>query len=274
LTRFARTLPWSGGFRVRAGMDGDAVSHCLLLALVIPFVALTSAGCGETSSSSERESDADPSDSRDALTENRVTWDKDGVIDPRYGISGYWYAFNDCPPNPNGVKCTQPDDALVGPDHEPGWSTSPERVCMKGIAPRVEGDYDLQWGAGMGFFVGGTRSYDATGRGVIGFMFDVTQGTADAAPAPPTLRISFDTPSTADEAHHSITIALPALDQPVIFSELEQGSWVVDPRPFTAEAITTVGFDVYTNDQAPKLYDFCVSNFRVLCERPRCEALK
>ena len=29
---------------------------------------------------------------------------------------------------------------------------------------------------------------------------------------------------------------------------------------------TAIQFDVYSNNQAPKAYDFCVSNFRVLCE--------
>jgi hypothetical protein len=116
------------------------------------------------------------------------------------------------------------------------------------------------------------QPYDATKYGVKGFRFDITEGTPGTH-APATLAVRLRVSSVPVEAAHFIKIAVPALNQAVSWaqdsiapsaSEVEQGTWITDPTPFTPEAILSIEFEVYTNNQAPKPYDFCVSNFRVL----------
>jgi hypothetical protein len=140
--------------------------------------------------------------------------------------------------------------------------------------------YNLQWGAGIGIDLGvydaalGVEySYDAAAHGIIGFMFDIMQGPPGppALPAPATLRVSLQMPGLED-ASHFITVMLPSVGQRVMFpspaktvDEVEQGSWVMAPTQFTPQAIETIKFEVNPNNQAPKDYNLCVSNFRVLC---------
>jgi hypothetical protein len=232
-------------------------------------VILAVGGCGQAREG--RGDDTSAAGAPGEPREARVTWDKHGVIDRRWGIEGSWHSYSDCASGgvALGFPCTRLDPQLLGPDGREGWATSASQVCMKGTVPKVELTtdrtlaYDYQWGAGWGFTLGVGMPYDATAHNIIGFMFDVTHGSADA-PAPATLRIRLTMPTTAED-HHFITIALPSLDRRVMFDEVEQGEWVMVPREFRPEAIDGVGFEVYSNNQAPKDFDFCVSNFRVVC---------
>jgi hypothetical protein len=114
----------------------------------------------------------------------------------------------------------------------------------------------------MGFDLG-AETYDASAHGIAGFMLDITQG-APGPPAPATLRVNIAMPTTQGEPHFT-TIALPSLDQRLMFDEVQQGTWVMVPTELRPEAIEGIDVDVYANNQAPKAYDFCVSNLRVVC---------
>jgi hypothetical protein len=246
------------------------------IAFSTAFAAVVGGGCGQASPSSAKNHGSGSNET--VFRTERVTWDQNGIIDRRWGIEGSWYAYDDCGterPSQN-FPCTDRDPELSGPDGIQGWATSASKVCMRGTVPRVELKpdkmlaYEYQWGAGMGFNLGAwnpdleTRdAYDATAHGIIGFMFDVTQGTP-GPPAPATLRISLPMPATEAESHF-ITIAPPSLDRGVMFDEVEQGFWVTVPTEFRPQTIQGIKFDVYTNNQAPKDYDFCVGNFRVVC---------
>jgi hypothetical protein len=229
------------------------------------FAALAVGGCSQALQPTVEGHGGDPG--AEQLREARVTWNRYGEIDGRWGIEGAWFSYSDCSTEGAGLgfPCTRLDRELVGPDGSEGWATSASQVCMKGTVPRIESGntlaLDYQWGAGIGFSLG--EPYDATAHNVIGFMFDVTQG-APGKPAPATLNIGLAMPATVG-VPHIIAIPLPSLDRRVMFDEVEQGEWVAAPTQFRPEAISTVGFDVYTNNQAPKDYHFCVSNFRVLC---------
>jgi hypothetical protein len=85
------------------------------------------------------------------------------------------------------------------------------------------------------------------------------------AVGPPDLRINVVTPSTVGSSHF-IGIATPALDQPILFSELLQGAWILRPVPFDPTQISNLEFHVYTNASAPTPFDFCVMNLRVLTQ--------
>jgi hypothetical protein len=124
--------------------------------------------------------------------------------------------------------------------------------------------YALQWGALLGFELAGTGAadgtsgpYDAGGFGIRGFMFDISGSP------PPTIRVSFLTEQTVNSAHF-VEVTLPAPSQAVLFSDALQGSWVTMPVPLDTSALTAVTFQVYTNTTAPKPFDFCISNARIL----------
>jgi hypothetical protein len=244
-----------------------------LLALLTAVVAL---GCGHTSSqASDGEPPADGKTS--GLIQKRTTWDAKGLIDGRFGIEGHWHAFHDSPTTEDGQPETPardhtlPDLELLGPDSQPGWSTSSTQICMKGIATKVtvgsdvDAAFTAQYGAGIGFDLNHGLPYDAEVRGIVGFMFDVREGSV-GAPTPPTLRASIELPSVDVGTSYFMDLLVPAVDQTLTFSEVEQGSWVGEPTIFTADALIGVTIQVTTNTQAPKPYDFCVSNFRVLME--------
>jgi hypothetical protein len=80
--------------------------------------------------------------------------------------------------------------------------------------------------------------------------------------APVTLRINVVTPKTIGVSHFTET----ALSRSafVDFGSVRQGDWVLDPTPLDRTQITDIQFHVYTNEQAPTPFDFCVSYVYVL----------
>jgi hypothetical protein len=264
---------------VISGTEMPCRSRHSLLALLTALVAL---GCGQSSQAADGEQPAAGNaslPSNAAPLQKPISWDAQGVIDGRFGIEGNWYAYHDSPTTDQGEpemparEHTLPDPELVGPDpdREPGWSTSPTQICMKGIATKVTVGSDIdaafkaQYGAGVGFTLNNGSAYDAKVRGIVGFMFDVGGGSAEA-PTPPTLRASIELPSVDVGTSYFMDLLVPAVDQALLFSEVDQGSWVGEPKLFTADALQAVTIQITTNTQAPKPYDFCVSNLRVLME--------
>jgi len=230
----------------------------------------TAGGAGDSTSSGDGgEAGATNGDS--------IRWNDEGVISTDtndFGIQGTWFIENDCADaNPAGLPCTVPEPTMIGPDMRPGWTTSADRVCAKGVAAQIVNDpgsgmpaYSLQWGVRLGFELNGTTSgtrgaYDAVMRGLRGLRFDIT---SSGTPTPPTLRVNFVTTSTTDDDAHFIEVALPAVGQDFLFNDALQGSWISAPVVLDKAALTAVTFQVYTNTSTPKPFDFCVSNARVV----------
>jgi hypothetical protein len=211
-----------------------------------------------------------------APNDDTVTWDGDGFISAdsnAFGIQGAWFFETDCAEAmPAGLPCTTPNFELQGPDMLPGWSATTARVCAKGVAPQVINDqngmpaYLLQWGARLGFELNaagsGTRQpFDAAEQGIKGFAFDII--TQTTPPQPADMRINVITTGT-DENPHFVTVILPAANLYVLLDDALQGSWVTMPVVLDETELTAITVQVYTNATAPKPFDFCVSNLRVV----------
>jgi hypothetical protein len=188
----------------------------------------------------------------------------DGVVPPGsnpYGISGNWYSFDDCADaSLYNLTCTKRADVLLGPDGLPGWTIQQDLVCARGIAPRVElgpdgaPAYGLQWGFGLGLSLNQGLPWDAASRCIRGFLVDI------GGNAPATLRINVVTPKTVGISHF---VEVPLGPNAVVdFTTIRQGFWVTTQTPLDTTQITDLQFHVYTNEQAPVPYDFCVYNIR------------
>jgi len=198
----------------------------------------------------------------------RIPWDATGFIhatDNSFGIQGTWYLATDCAGAVAvGLPCTQPDLSLIGPDMQPGWATSPEKVCMRGVAPQVVADpatgmpaYALQWGALFGFNLADGLAYNAALYGIRGFQFDITANFEAR------IRANVVTTTTVGVPHF-VELFIPTVNQTVYFSDALQGSWVTAPVPLDTSALTSLEFHVYTNTTATTPFDICVSNMRVI----------
>jgi hypothetical protein len=208
-----------------------------------------------------------------------IPWDMDGWVAAdanTYEIQGPWYSYNDCDDAmPLGLPCTQPEMSMMGPDDKLGWTTSPEKVCTKGVSPQVimyQGmlAYSQQWGAGIALDLNSTggdmavkNDYDAAAKGIKGFMFDIISNTTPATPAE--VRVNFKTKLTGDASHFVPTA--PKANVQVLFADAMQGSWITDPmmiKDLPVNALESVQFQVATNKDTPSPFDFCVSNMRVI----------
>ena len=188
----------------------------------------------------------------------------DGIVLPGsnpYGISGGWYSFDDCADaSLANLKCTERTPTLLGPDGLTGWTIVQDLVCARGTAPRVElgpdgvPAYAIQWGFGLGLNLNQGLPWNAANQCVRGFLIDIG-GTA-----PATLRINVVTSKTNGISHF---VEVPLGQNAVVdFATIRQGNWVANPTPFDATQITDLQFHVFTNEQAPVPYDFCVYNIR------------
>jgi hypothetical protein len=208
-----------------------------------------------------------------------IPWDMDGWVDAAantYAIQGPWYSYNDCDDAmPVGLPCTQPDMNMMGPDGKPGWTTSAEKVCTKGVAPLVvmyqgSAAFSLQWGAGIALDLNSTggamaekRDYDAAAKNIKGFMFDIVSNTTP--PTPAQVRVNYKTKATGD-ASHFVPVTMSKSNAQILFADAMQGSWVMgaDVKDLPVNALEAVQFQVATDDVAAKPFDFCVSNMRVI----------
>jgi hypothetical protein len=199
-----------------------------------------------------------------------IRWDTNGYVSPgtnAFGIEGSFYFATDCMTTGAELRCTQPDRNLIGPDGQYGWAASSGVACARGTTAQVTNDatgmpaYDRQWGAilGLSLWQEGSVVFDAKAHGIFGFVVDVF------AVGPPNLRINVVTPTTVGSSHF-ISVAPPVVDQPILFSQVLQGSWVQNPVPFDSAQISNLEFHVHTNASAPTPFDFCVENLRVVTQ--------
>jgi hypothetical protein len=196
-----------------------------------------------------------------------IYWDFYGAIYSNqnpYGINGGWYTFDDCgDASLVGLPCTARNPMLSGPDGQRGWAVAASTaVCASGTAPRVQigpdgaPAYGIQWGFGMGFSLNGGAPFNAAAQCMRGFEFVLTGN------APVTLRINVVTPKTIGVSHFTETAL--SRNAFVDFASVRQGPWVPDPSPLDVSMITDIQFHVYTNEQAPTPFEFCVDYVRVL----------
>jgi hypothetical protein len=230
----------------------------------------TAAGAGGSAGDAEGGEAGAPND-------DTIRWDAGGFISAgsnAAGIQGSWFFETDCTgATLAGLPCTVPNPALVGPDMLAGWSTNTTRVCTKGIVPQVVNDpmtgmpaYVIQWGARLGFELnaagsGARQPFDAEEQGISGFALDIV--TQSTPPQPADVRINVVTTGTVDDPHF-VQALLPAATLNVRLSDALQGTWVTAPVVLDQSELTAITFQVYTNVVAPKPFDFCISNVRVL----------
>jgi len=210
-----------------------------------------------------------------------IGWNDQGVISSdtnEFGIQGTWFFETDCADAaPEGLPCTVPDATLVGPDGQLGWSTSADRVCAKGVGSQVIEDpetgmpaYSLQWGVRIGFALnedprtGDRGPYDAAMRGLSGFQFDVASPNA----TPYTLRVVYLATTLPAKGFWGTTgwpmveFLLPTVDLVAPFEQRCEDC----PGPIDTTVLTEVHFEMFTNPNAPKPFDFCISDLRVALE--------
>jgi hypothetical protein len=78
--------------------------------------------------------------------------------------------------------------------------------------------------------------------------------------------VNFKAKTTGDASHFK-PVTLSKSNEAVLFEEAAQGSWVMgtDVVPdVPVNALESIQFQVSTDEVAPKPFDFCVSNMRVI----------
>jgi hypothetical protein len=200
-----------------------------------------------------------------------IPWESDGYISSNRniaGLEGGFYFAKDCPSAAErNLPCTESDPGLSGPDGQYGWAVSETVACARGKAVQVVADpatgvlaYELQWGAllGIAMYEPGESVYDATARRVIGFAFDLS------GVAPLELRVNVVTPETIGAPHFVTALVTPFSEHTLLFSDARQGSWIVNPSALDTSRVSAIEFHVSTDAWAPKAFDFCISNLRVI----------
>jgi hypothetical protein len=198
-----------------------------------------------------------------------IVWDVNGSLtgDDACGTSGVFRPYDDCADaTPLGLPCTEWDAALSGPEGQPGFSVSGGKACGRGTVRRVidgpDGTeaYSAMWGAKVSLDFsgpGGEHPFDAAACGVRGFRFDLER-RGDLSDLRVRLRSGAESSPFA-----FVTYLLPARRAELVFERLDDGQDDPGPPP-VPEAIHSLSFEVYTNTSAPKSFDFCVSNLRLL----------
>jgi hypothetical protein len=203
-----------------------------------------------------------------------VKWDAMGWIEGDnnpFGIEGPWYSYDDCvDAMAAGLSCTMREPSMTGSDSKTGWKVDENQVCAKGTAAAVANaqSYDKQWGFGIAFDLanaggGATKMpYNATAQNIKGFSFNITGS------APPKIRINV-TNAEVDNAAHFRQVDVPsgpAANQ-VVFTDtvnFKQGDWITARTTFDPTKIYAVQFQVFTDLNTAKPFDFCVSDFKVI----------
>jgi len=250
-----------------------------LVSFAVAVLACT--GCGDTNSvvpgssggsssagGSTSQSGASGASGSSTPSGTALTWDAGGFVAPDanpFKIQGPFYFYSDCEPA-SGLPCTTPDASLTGADGKPGWSVTPNAVCIKGTAVKVENSmFAAQWGAGLALDLnsaGGDPgapatkgTFDLSAAGVRGFSVDIS-GTAPAR-----IRINLTMPGLADS---NFVDALVPGTTTFDVSALKQGSWVTNKTPLDPTKVEALQFQVFTTAGAPTPFDFCVNAIRVI----------
>lgn len=218
-------------------------------------------------------------------TEDLLTWDDTGNVpdgENGFEISGSWSLDDDCdsvlpqivngsfvcPDDPPTKSCcTERDESLRGPPTlgEPGWSVTPGvpgessgTACARlTTAAHVASN---QWGARLALDLNNGGAYDATraraGGRVIGFAFDIESPGAESVD----LEVGV---GTTDNDSHFQVLTIPAHGAALSFADLPYNFVEHPGKPLDLTALTHIDFAMPSLETAT-VYDFCVTNLRVL----------
>ncbi|HWP08429.1 MAG TPA: hypothetical protein VNN72_21955 [Polyangiaceae bacterium] len=217
-----------------------------------------------------------------------LTWDALGNVsadENEFEISGPWFLYDDCgsvlPQIENGSFvcpadaatkscCTERDESLAGPPPlgDPGWSvtagvpgeTSGSACVRLTTAAHVT---SWQWGAGLALNLNNWGAFDASrarsGGRIIGFSFDIESGR----PGSVELQVGI---GTTDNDSHFQVLAIPARGAKLLFEDLPY-NFSNPGNPLDLTAATRINFAMPSIESAT-VFDFCVTNLRVLHEAP------
>jgi hypothetical protein len=197
-----------------------------------------------------------------------LSWDTSGRLtgDDECGTNGIFRPADDCADaTPLGLPCTEWDEALTGPDGEPGFAVSERKVCVRGTVQQVVNGsdgmpaYSEMWGAKVALSLSGsdgTSPFDATACGIRGFRFDLERSGELSD-----VRVRLH--SGAEPGSLFETAVLPARDFEFVFDRLGKGQDDLSPPP-SPDEIHSLDFELYSNASRPKPFDFCISDLRLL----------
>jgi hypothetical protein len=191
----------------------------------------------------------------------RVTPESNGI-----GISGNWYAENDCVTSPG--DCTT--DHVIGPilgevpfDTRP-YPTDDGKVCMKGVTASVNADpeYATKWGARWVLPLnqgpnGEHRPYDAIARGIAAFSVGFELRGADMADS--SVRIALLVDGVAD-THSRQFFGITSLNSSFAaeFTRVKQANDADPFRVFDGSRITAIEITLMTRKGYALPFDLCI----------------
>jgi hypothetical protein len=193
----------------------------------------------------------------------RVTPESNGI-----GISGNWYAENDCITSPG--DCTT--DHVIGPilgevpfDTRP-YPTDDGKVCMKGVTASVNADpeYATKWGARWVLPLnegpnGEHRPYDAIARGIAAFSVGFELRGADMADS--SVRIALLVDGIAD-THSRQFFGITSLNSSFAaeFTRVKQANDADPFRVFDGSRITAIEITLMTRMGYALPFDLCITD--------------
>ena len=230
--------PGAGGQAVNPGSGGST----------------SPAGNGGTPTSSGSGGAAPAAGNTVPLTVDPTGWvDKGGNT---VGIQGPWYSYDDCADSPGA--CTM--------GHLPGmgeFANTNGSMCTEGttVAVKAEADFSKQWGAGIALDLnnsGGMDAmklpFDATANHVIGFSMNIT-GMA------PGLRVNITSVAAGNDAHFKAGMVGA---NSILFSAVQQGSWVKTKTPLDPTKILAIQFQIPSVMGKAVPFKFCVENLAAI----------
>jgi hypothetical protein len=190
-----------------------------------------------------------------------LTVDPTGWVDKggnTVGIQGPWYSYDDCTDSPG--MCTM--------GHLPGmgeFANTDGKMCTEGTTfpVKAEADFSKQWGAGIALDLnnsGGMDAmklpFDATANHVIGFSMNIT-GMA------PGLRVNVTSVAAGNDAHFKAGMVGA---NTVLFSAVQQGSWVKTKTPLDPTKILAIQFQIPSVMGKAVAFKFCVENLAAITQ--------
>lgn len=230
-----------------------------------------------------------------AVDSTELNWNDRGQVlrrDNRLGIAGAWWLHDDCPAATSAIAdgqlicpagwttpscCTEYDPSLVGPAPEnhpglriaAGTDQAPASICIKGTLTRVLTDesgqarYDVGFGAILELPLADDLAFDATrafpGGPIIGFQLNIDGASMGS-------RVRVGIRGAANEAYF-VEVPVPTQDARVLFSEVEQGDWVMPRVPLDTTALQGLHVSLEPSAEEAPSFDFCLGHLRAL-QRP------
>jgi hypothetical protein len=191
-----------------------------------------------------------------------LTMNADGSVQPNAaGITGGWFAENDCATSANDCTADQ-TPAPGGP-----FPIAGNRACTTGVVDPVgaSSEYATKWGAAIGLYLNRPLAnappavYDATAQGVVGFAYKLRSYSIEP------IRIEAISQGVAEPHLYETT-------QPVVhamlFTSLTQGTWVTARTTLDPSQLLAFRFHVPSASGVVRPFDFCVEEFAAIVRNP------